>query len=297
MCEKIPMLVYNAMFKAVFSNNKQVLSKLIEAILDYLKLNIDIKNKELILKNTELSINNHLDKQLICDYIINLNEYTDLNIEINKTFYPGLTERNMTYSFKIYYEHFKTGDKNVEYNKFNLLQVNFNNFSNPNNKTINKFFLIDTDDLTNVLSKNLLIINIDIASCFNLAYNRTKLTDVSYLERFAGILYAKSLNDISLILGGDMLSMEEKEKFLNDVKRASRDKKIQEDLRLEETLEYRFALVEEDAFERGKNLGIEQHTLNIIEEMLKNNIDINTISKVTDKSIDEINNIKKSLNI
>ena len=81
--KQIPMLVYNAMFKAVFSNNKQVLSKLIEAILDYLKLNIDIKNKELILKNTELPINNHLDKQLICDYIIYLNEYTELNIEIN----------------------------------------------------------------------------------------------------------------------------------------------------------------------------------------------------------------------
>ena len=293
--KQIPMLVYNAMFKAVFSNNKQVLSKLIEAILDYLKLNIDIKNKELILKNTELPINNHLDKQLICDYIINLNEYTDLNIEINKTFYPGLTERNMTYSFKIYYEHFKTGDKANEYNKFNLLQVNFNNFSNPNNKTINKFFLIDTDDLTNVLSKNLLIMNIDIASCFNLAYNSTKLTDVSSLERFAGILYAKSLKDISLILGGDMLSMEEKEQFLNDVERAARDKKIQEDLRLEETLEYRFALVEEDAFERGKNLGIEQNTLNIIEEMLNNNIDINTISKVTGKSIDEIEQIKNNI--
>jgi len=289
--KQMPMLVYNAMFKAVFSNNKQVLSKLIEAILDYLKLNIDIKNKELILKNTELPINNYLDKQLVCDYIINLNEYTDLNIEINKTFYPGLTERNMTYSFKIYYEHFKAGDKNIEYNKFNLLQVNFNNFSNPNNKTINKFFMIDTDDLTNVLSKNLLIMNIDIASCFNLAYNSTKLTDVSLLERFAGILYAKNLNDISLILGGDMLNMKEKEKFLNDVKRASRDKKVQEDLRLEDNIEYRFALVEEDAFERGKELT----KLNIIKEMLNNNADLEFISKVTGKSIDEIEQIKNSL--
>ena len=146
--------------------------------------------------------------------------------------------------------------------------------------------------------------NIDIASCFNLAYNSTKLTDVSSLERFAGILYAKTLKDISLILGGDILSMAEKEQFLNDVERAARDKKIQEDLRLEETLEYRFALVEEDAFERGKNLGIEQgieqgikqNTLDIIKEMLKNNTDLEFISKVTNKSIDEIEQIKNSLN-
>ena len=88
-----------------------------------------------------------------------------------------------------------------------------------------------------------------------------------------------------------MLSMEDKEKFLNDVERAARDKKIQEDLRLEDNIEYRFALVEEDAFERG----MEQNKINVIEEMLKNNIDINTISKVTGKSIDEIEQIKTSL--
>ena len=88
-----------------------------------------------------------------------------------------------------------------------------------------------------------------------------------------------------------MLSMEEKEQFLNDVERAARDKKIQEDLRLEETLEYRFALVEEDAFERG----MEQSKLNIIEEMLKNNADLEFISKVTGKSIDELEQIKNKI--
>lgn len=108
---KIPELVYNAMFKAVFSSNKKVLSKMIKSILDYCQMNIDIQDKDLIIKNNELPLNNYLNKQLICDYIIKLNEHTELNIEINKSFYPGLTERNMTYSFKIYYEHFKFGDK------------------------------------------------------------------------------------------------------------------------------------------------------------------------------------------
>ena len=88
-----------------------------------------------------------------------------------------------------------------------------------------------------------------------------------------------------------MLSMEEKEKFLNDVKRASRDEKVQEDLRLEDNIEYRFTLVEEDAFERGKELT----KLNIIEEMLKNNADLKFISKVTGKSIDDIEKIKNKL--
>ena len=136
---KIPRLSYNAMFKAVFSNNKVILFKLVQSILEYTKIDIDIQGKELIIKNNELPLKNYKSKQLICDYIIKLDEDLDLNIEINNSYYPGMIERNMTYSFKIYYEHFKSGDKAIKYNKYNLLQVNFNNFKNPNDKPINKF--------------------------------------------------------------------------------------------------------------------------------------------------------------
>ena len=156
---KIFNLSYNAMFKAVFSNNKAILAKLIEAILEYCKMNIDIKGKEIIIKNNELPINNYKDKQLICDYIIKLNETTDLNIEINRSYYPGLIERNMTYSFKIYYQHFNAGDEYKEFEKYNLIQVNFNNFNNHNTKSINVHYLIDLNDINNILSKNICIIN------------------------------------------------------------------------------------------------------------------------------------------
>lgn len=45
----------------------------------------------------------------------------------------------MTYSFKIYYEHFNRGNeyKNL---KHNLIQVNFNKYKNPDNK----YYLSDT---------------------------------------------------------------------------------------------------------------------------------------------------------
>jgi len=296
---KIPRLSYNAMFKAVFSNNKKILFKMIEAILEYTKIDIDIKNKDLTIKSNELPLKNYKSKQLICDYIIKLDENLDLNIEINNSLYPGMIERNMTYSFKIYYEHFKSGDKSIKYNKYNLLQVNFNNFNNPNNKTINKYFMIDGDDVSNILSKNLCIINIDIESCFNLVYNNTKLEEVSYLERFAGILYCNYLEDISNILGGDILTMEEKENFLNDIKIKASDEDVQESLRLEHDIEYRFDLVKEDALERGIEQGIEQGIeetlINTIKKMLKNNASLDFISKVTGKSILEIKKIENSL--
>ena len=70
------------MFKAVFSNNKVILSKLIEDILENSYINIDTKDKEFIIKNNELPIDNYNDKQLICDYIIKLDNVNDLNIEL-----------------------------------------------------------------------------------------------------------------------------------------------------------------------------------------------------------------------
>ena len=90
---KIPSLSYNAMFKAVFSNNKGILSKLIEAILAYCKIDINVQDKELIIRNNELPLENYQDRQLICDFIIKLNEHLDLNIEVNKSYYPGLTKK------------------------------------------------------------------------------------------------------------------------------------------------------------------------------------------------------------
>ena len=59
MKSKIPSLSYNSMFKAVFSNNKIVLSKLVQAILEYYQIDIDVKDKELIIRNNELLLDNY----------------------------------------------------------------------------------------------------------------------------------------------------------------------------------------------------------------------------------------------
>lgn len=292
---KIPSLSYNAMFKAVISSNKIILSKLVEAILEYWNLNIDIKDKELIIKTNELSLNNFKDKQLICDYIIKLSDNVDLNIEINKTYYTGLVERNMVYSFKIFYEHFNSGDNHKDFNRYNLLQVNFNNYSNENNKRINKFLMIDVDDITNTLSKNLGIMNIDIASCYNFVYNECNKEKISNLDRLSAMVYCSSLEDISFVLGSEILTMEEKSKLIDSVKKISKDKDIKEAVKLEDSIEYRFKLVEEDALERGIDQGKEETLTDTIKSMLKEKLSYNLISKITGKSLNEIKKIEESL--
>ena len=284
---KILSLSYNAMFKAVFSNNKVILSKLIEAILEHSYINIDIKDKDFIIKNNELPIDNYNDKQLICDYIIKLDNINDLNIELNRKQYPGVVERNMTYSFKIYYEHFNRGNEYSEFKKYNLIQVNFNKFKNPNNKSINKYYLLDANDSKNFLSKSICIINIDIEECYNLVYNNTCKEEISELEKLAAILYCDYLEDISSILESVRLDNMEKEKFINDINNASCNKNNQEAIKLEDNIEYRFELTKEEA--------LREKTIDVIKNMLKKNYDIKEISDITGKSTKEIKEIEKSM--
>ena len=284
---KIPSLSYNAMFKAVFSNNKVILSKLVQSILDYYHIDINIKDKELIIRNNELPLDNYLDKQLICDYIIKLDDNTDLNIEINRS----LVERNMTYSFKIFYEHFKTGDKYKDFNKYTLLQVNFNRYANPNHKAINRYYIIDMDDITNKLSNSFSIINIDIDKCRDIVYNTNNLEEVSDLEKWSSIIGCHYLEDIASILESGIVSMEEKNKFLSDIKEKAKDKDVLESIKFEDSIDYRFDLVSEDAFERG----IEQNKIDVIKSMLSKKMSYKDISEITGKTIEEVKEIEKSI--
>ena len=193
----------------------------------------------------------------------------------------------MTYSFKIYYEHFNRGNEYSEFKKYNLIQVNFNKFKNPNNKSINKYYLLDANDSKNFLSKSICIINIDIEECYKLVYNNTKKEEISELEKYAAILYCDYLEDISSILESVRLDNMEKEKFINDINNASCDKNNQEAIKLEDNIEYRFELTKEEA--------LREKTIDVIKNMLKKNYDIKEISDITGKSTNEIKEIEKSM--
>ena len=287
---KIASLCYNAMFKAVFSNNKYMLSRLVQSILDYLEIDINVMNKELDIKNNELSLNNIHNKALICDYYIKINDVLELNIEINKRHYPGLEERNIAYCFKIYGDHFRSGDKYNKFKQYLLFQINFNNYKNPDNEVVKEFYIIDTNNPKNYLTKNVCFINIDIEECFKMIYNEDKLKEMSDLFKFGALLKTTYLEDISYILEKVGIDMEEKDKFLTDVVEKSKDETILTNMKFEDSLDYRFDLVEEDALKRG----MEQKTKDVILSMIDNNIDNDTISKVTNKTIEEIKEIINS---
>lgn len=151
--------------------------------------------------------------------------------------------------------------------------------------------MMDIENLTNSLSKNLCILNIDIASCFELVSNKANLKEVFLLERFSGILYASNIEDISNILVSDMLTKKEKKEFLDDVLEKAKDKDVLKAIKLEDSIDYRFALVEEEALNRGIEQGIDF----VIKSMLQKKMNIEDIHDITGKSIEEIKKIEESI--
>ena len=115
------------------------------------------------------------------------------------------------------------------------------------------------------------------------------------MEKLVACLASTSLSEISSILGSDILEMKEKEKFLNDIASSSQDEDVTKALPFEESIDYRFELLEQDALEREIEQGIKQNRDEMIEKMLKKNMDIKVISEIANISLKEVEKIAKSL--
>ena len=98
------------------------------------------------------------------------------------------------------------------------------------------------------------------------------------------------------------MTKREQEAFLNDVRKASQDEEVAEDLRLESSIETMIkyfadmakADAKEELAEEVKEEVTKQVTKDMINNMLKEKLSYQQISNITGKSIDEIIKIEKN---
>ena len=107
----------------------------------------------------------------------------------------------------------------------------------------------------------------------------------SKIIRYGSIFKAETIEEISYLL-----TMEEKERFLNSIRAVNGDEEIVAAYRNERNERWKRESIENGLREEGK----EENTISIIKNMLSEKIDYNTISKVTGKTMEEIKEIKKS---
>ena len=95
-----------------------------------------------------------------------------------------------------------------------------------------------------------------------------------------------------------MLTMEEKEKFLNTVREVNSDDRILQEWMIEENAKMAYEddmyAARKEGIEQGIEQGADEKTIEVIQNMLGENIDYETISKVTGKTIEDIKEIENN---
>lgn len=183
-------------------------------------------------------------------------------------------------------------------------QLNFNTFSNNNNKEILKGYY--QDDEGNKLNDLLTFWNIDIVKCYKKVYNNIENVQKLPKEvRWGALLYA-DVHDVEIIekiIGDDLLSMEERTKLIASITDVVDNTKILQEWMIEENArlkhEGQMAYAREEGLKQGIKQGVEQgeenNKIKVIKNMLYMGMDYNVIAQATSKTVEEIKEIESNI--
>lgn len=122
---EIKPLIYDTIFKAIFTREKNILFKMIKDILEIkdenLKMEIAIPGYELVpLKDDQRTFKT--------DILIKLSDGTYVNLEINKRKEDDVLSRNILHIVRIYSETIKKGRSEKELTKVGIRQLTLIHF-------------------------------------------------------------------------------------------------------------------------------------------------------------------------
>lgn len=276
-------LAFDVAFKSIFENNLDILK---EFLILTLNLNLKPKDTKIQLLNNELTNENIKEYHKRIDIIVVLNDTIFIDIEMNRSPFRKVKLRNFMYCDKLYSMLIKSGDEPEKLRELSLYQLNLN--TKDKSISYGEDIIVAYSLKTNkIFLDNKYIVLKYLEFYRNLYYTGVKL---SKAEIWLASLTSKTFTELN-----EMLS-----KVLTDDKR---ERMIKEAIRMS-TLDFNLhewekekmdALVRYESKRIDKEEGIEENTIDIVKEMIKNNIDLETISKVTKKTKDEIKNIQNNM--
>lgn len=290
--EKLKMtLASDILFKKVFLSEGGALLKMLQDVLDIKE------DSGITIIGYETRPNNIFGKSFRGDLLVTLSDRTYVSIEMNNSNPKNSLSRNMIHLFRIHSDMLVKGMPDSELEKYRLYQLNFDNFRNLSRETIEKYAFCS---LTTGKVRNLIytFCDVDLEKCRKLVYN-VNVREVSKDIRWGAIMTSNDIEEISKLLGEDMLSMEEKDKFLNTVRELNDDEKVVKDWMWEENDKLRYyndlKASEEQGIEKGIEQGIEDKSKEVVINMLNEGSDYNFISKISGKTIEEIKEIENDI--
>ena len=321
-------LTYDFSFKRIFANDNSIDHTILKMFLiSVLKLEIDPYTCQIDILQSELPKENSKEYKKTVDINVLLNNNIHLDIEMNNKKYEKIIHRNSLYESKLFTMAFESSTKNEEFLKQYICQLNLNNYEKvKSNNIIEKLEGEDIVAFTSIKNGNIYMKNrITILKYLdyykNLYY--TKPSECEKDDLWLALLTSESFSELNNYLE-QLLPDDLRELFLREAIDMSKDKfilhewqydKMQDLEKKEEELYYENQMKEtfnqgieqgiekgiEQGIEKGIEQGIEQGTektkVDIIKEMLKEKSSYEFISKITGKSIKEIKEIEKSINI
>ena len=300
------MLCYDTIFKAVFTEEDNLLAKMVS---DITGIDYELLKDNIILETTELPISTKNEKAKRCDFVLRIIDDKIINLELNAYRYNGLIIKNLSYLFQLFTSSSKKGE---EYNDdLVVMQINLNCYKDELFKPLSKY-LLQEDNTHKIYVKNLAIFDLNVVKCHELYYNLDNKEDIPNYIRWGALIYCNNINDIPDIVEG-ILTNEERNRIMSKLSKLTREDLFYTE---EEALEWaeweRRSIITEirekaiaevkaealaeakaEALSEGQTKGKEETTKDLILSMIENGATLEFVSKVTNKTIEEINDIIK----
>lgn len=283
--KRIIPLKFDLMFKKVFGDKNDIMP-----LRELIKCILEIEPKEITILNPEIIGSSYYNKGTIVDLIVEIEDGTKIGIEMNTNVNKYLINRNLFYMFKIISKDRKRGSLYNELNRY--IQINID-CEGKHKKPIMKYKIADIEN-QDILTEKIEIVRVSLPYYVKRCYNKA-VKDLDYKDKFIGMIGIEEKSKLDEIKKGEK-TMEE---ILKKVEDFSDDEEILGAYDAEEHREETERLVmlgyldeaEEKGMRKGMKKGIEQTARN----MLKENIDIEIISKVTGLSKEKIESTKKNI--
>ena len=292
--ELIP-LTFDIMFTEIFNNpdNICILEEFISNYLD-IPLNLVIGNLKIL--SRRLSKEERYDSRKEVDLLLNY-QGKKINIEMSNSASDGVINRNVVYLCKIHGRQLKTSD--INYSKINdTIQIMFNNFDTDNDLKTTWYL---RDDAGNILTSKLRIDIINLVKGKDLCYTGSEKVD--YLINWCKLLTTSNKDNVKNI-SCQIMSHKSTNTLMSNMSMLSEENEM---VRLytklsRREMEYNTLIVEatekglkegrQKGLEQGIEQGIKEEKTNIAKKMIKENIETETISKITGLTKEEIAKLK-----
>ena len=287
--ELIP-LNFDLAFTSIFNKEENIII-LENFISTYLEIPLKEVKGNLKLLNRNLKKKNKKESKKEVDLLLNY-KGKKINIELSNKVSMGVIDRNVVYVCNVHSRQLEKGDKN--YKKINeTIQINLNNFR-CNEEIVESYYLRNKKG--KILTKKIRIDMVDMVKAKEMCYTKNE----TKIARWCKLLTSKKEEEIRMIIGDDLMEKESKEKLLEEMNEFSED---EENIFLYTALPrsemeqntYIYEAREEgynDVFKKGIKEGRNNVKKEMVINMLKKNIDIDTISEISGITKDEINSIK-----